>query len=634
MRGTLGPNISEKERSERSVPEAYSELNPVSPPKMMRRLYDDPGYDSNGTESARDFDDDADVSSDEWDSEIPVPFQRREDNRDERLSTHAPVRAIERLPPELLSTVLAHIDDKRDQWSFLMTCRAWFFSAVDSIWFRPVLNDETTLSLFLRTLVTPQNQLTLDYGAMVRRLNFTNVAQLLTDRMLLCALGCRQLERLTLTGCSQLSDRSVVPMISQNCGLQSVDITNIEMLTNAVIETIASNCHQIQGLYVANCSKVTDGSLSRLAHSCPLLKRVKLNGCFEVTDTAVADLIRNCRMLVELDLAGCPNTTNTVARLAMLQLPHLREFRLSGSSNLSDEAFLGLANAGTLDKLRIIDLTSCVLITDSTVGNIVRAAPRLRNVVLAKCANITDRGLQYLTLLGRSLHYLHLGHCSNITDHGINQLVKYCVRLQYIDMACCTQLTDAAVHDLATLPRLRRIGLVKCLNITDSAIYSLIEHAGPDSALERVHLSYCGNITLTAILHLVNACDKLTHLSLTGVPPFMRHDLTRFCRPPPPDFTQHQQAMFCVFSGSGVDQLRKYLNQLVEEQARLSDGVSLIGNHATVNFPAYRPPIDATSARREIPMVPLVHSPPFRLPRVALDEGEDRNGDDDGFTTE
>jgi F-box and leucine-rich repeat protein GRR1 len=195
---------------------------------------------------------------------------------------------------------------------------------------------------------------------------------------------------------------------------------------------------------------------------------------------------------------------------------------------------------------------------------LVKAAPRLRNVVLAKCVNITDRSLVYLSQLEHSLHYLHLGHCSNITDRGVAVLVKRSPRIQYIDVACCTQLTNQAVIDLATLPRLKRIGLVKCQNITDLAIQALAKRK--DNTLERIHLSYCTQITLLAIRTLVNECNRLTHLSLTGVQPFLNPEFTQFCRAPPSEFTQHQQAVFCVFSGSGVLLLRNKLNELEHDR--------------------------------------------------------------------
>jgi F-box and leucine-rich repeat protein GRR1 len=60
---------------------------------------------------------------------------------------------------------------------------------------------------------------------------------------------------------------------------------------------------------------------------------------------------------------------------------------------------------------------------------------------------------------------------------------------------------------------------------------------------------------------LLNNCPRLTHLRLTGVPPFLRPELTKFCREAPKEFTQQQRDVFCVFSGDGVNRLRDFLNR-------------------------------------------------------------------------
>ena len=55
---------------------------------------------------------------------------------------------------------------------------------------------------------------------------------------------------------------------------------------------------------------------------------------------------------------------------------------------------------------------------------------------------------------------------------------------------------------------------------------------------------------------------RVTHLSLTGVSSFRKRALQQFCRAPPKDFNDHQRRSFCVFSGRGVHDLRKFLRQL------------------------------------------------------------------------
>ena len=87
-----------------------------------------------------------------------------------------------------------------------------------------------------------------------------------------------------------------------------------------------------------------------------------------------------------------------------------------------------------------------------------------------------------------------------------------------------------SVFELASLPKLRRIGLVRVNNLTDEAIYSLGDR---HQTLERVHLSYCDQITVMAIHYLLQKLQKLNHLSLTGIPAFRRPELQQFCRTPP-----------------------------------------------------------------------------------------------------
>ena len=242
-------------------------------------------------------------------------------------------------------------------------------------------------------------------------------------------------------------------------------------------------------------------------------------------------------------MADCKKLEDDAVTALISEGLQLRELRLAHCVRITDNAFLNLPYEATFDSLRILDLTDCGELQDAGVQKIITAAPRLRNLVLAKCRQITDRAVMAITKLGKNLHYIHLGHCSRITDAGVLQLVNKCNRIRYIDLACCSNLTDASVTQLATLPKLKRIGLVKCGNITDLSLSALAKRKSTNppsspgspspSSLERVHLSYCTNLTLSGITALLNNCPRLNHLSLTGVQAFLREDLLVFCRQAP-----------------------------------------------------------------------------------------------------
>lgn len=251
---------------------------------------------------------------------------------------------------------------------------------------------------------------------------------------------------------------------------------------------------------------------------------MKLNECNQLRDDAILAFAEHCPNILEIDLHQCTWIGNSPVTSLLARGNCLRELRLASCDLIDDEAFLSLPPNRVFEHLRILDLTSCTRLTDAAVQKLIDVAPRLRNLVLAKCRNITDVAVHAISKLGKNLHYVHLGHCGQITDEGVKKLVQNCNRIRYIDLGCCTNLTDESVKRLALLPKLKRIGLVKCSSITDDSVFALAEAAyrprvrrdasgmfvGGEyyaSSLERVHLSYCINLTL-------KVGDPVSHVTL------------------------------------------------------------------------------------------------------------------------
>jgi len=489
---------------------------------------------------------------------------------------------ISRLPAELMISVFAKLSSPTDLKNCMLVSNDWARNSVGLLWHRPSTNKWSNVKSVIQAVRTTNSFF--DYSSLIKRLNLSTLGNEVSDGTLQPLSSCKRVERLTLTNCAKLTDLSLVSMLEENRSLLALDVTNVESITDKTMFALAKHAIRLQGLNITNCRKITDEALEAVAKSCKHLKRLKLNGCSQLSDKSIVAFALHCRYILEIDLHDCKNLDDDSITTLITEGPNLRELRLAHCWKITDQAFLRLPSESTYDCLRILDLTDCGELQDSGVQKIVYAAPRLRNLVLAKCRNITDRAVLAITRLGKNLHYIHLGHCSRITDTGVVQLVKHCNRIRYIDLACCTNLTDASVTQLATLPKLKRIGLVKCAAITDRSIWALakprqVGSNGPVAAsvLERVHLSYCTNLTLqvhdhlyySALIHtnlsqgihaLLNNCPRLTHLSLTGVQAFLRDDLLVYCREAPPEFNEHQRDVFCVFSGVGVQRLRAFLN--------------------------------------------------------------------------
>lgn len=470
------------------------------------------------------------------------------------------------MPTEVLLQVFRYLD-KAELFSLLTVCREFLDLIVEILWFRPNMQSDTAFHKISEVMKAPRGSTHWDYRLYIKRLNLSFMTKLVDDELLELFVGCPKLERLTLVNCTKLSHGPITAVLEGCCHLQLIDMTGVQDIHDDIIYTLAHHCPRLQGLYAPGCGNISEDAVVALLRACPMLKRVKFNNSDHISDATVLPMYENCRLLVEIDLHNCPNVSDTYLKWVFRDLPHLREFRISNAPGISDHLFDHVPHDHVLDKLRIVDLTGCNAISDRLVDRMVRCAPRLRNVVLSKCMQITDSSLRHLAKLGRSLHYVHLGHCALITDFGVQALVRACHRIQYIDLACCSQLTDWLLIELASLPKLRRIGLVKCNLVSDAGIMELVRRRGDNDCLERVHLSYCTNLTIGPIYFLLKSCPRLTHLSLTGISAFLRREITQYCRDPPPDFTESQKSSFCVFSGHGVVKLRNYLDTLMEQRA-------------------------------------------------------------------
>ncbi|KAF8631598.1 hypothetical protein AX15_002346 [Amanita polypyramis BW_CC] len=500
-------------------------------------------------------------------------------------STHSPMSG---LPPEILIHILKHLHSPRDLFSCLRVSRIWCECAVELLWHKPGFPKYDTLEKMSKLLTRPDQSF--NYAHFIRRLNFLSLGTQLKDDVFSVFARCDRLERLTLVNCEHISSTALSRILPCFTDLVAIDLSGAARTNNDAIISLALSAKRLQGINLAGCTEVSDAGIITLALNCPLLRRVKLSNLENSTDAAIQALAKCCPLLLEIDLNHCHLITDAAVREIWLNSTYMRELRLSYCLQLTDAAFPAplrpelmaqTDNANPfpnskakLDNelpplilnrqfihLRMLDLTACSLITDEAIEGIISQASKIRNLVLSKCSLLTDRSVENICRLGRHLHYLHLGHASKITDRSVRTLARSCTRLRYVDFANCTLLTDMSVFELATLPKLRRIGLVRVNNLTDEAIYALAER---HATLERIHLSYCDQISVMAIHFLLQKLHKLTHLSLTGIPAFRQPELQQFCRDPPRDFSAVQQSSFCVFSGKGVLQLRAFLTELFD----------------------------------------------------------------------
>ncbi|KAI8374925.1 hypothetical protein EDC96DRAFT_497303 [Choanephora cucurbitarum] len=480
------------------------------------------------------------------------------------------------IPSEILLSILSRLDSTHDLLSCAQVCKLWSYFATELLWYKPnleVLKSSNRWTMFF-SIIQAKSTL-FPYALFVRRINLSPLSLVIEDLHIMALRYCKRLERLTLAGCSKLTDIGLCTLIEDvGAALISIDLSDVDQVTDKTIRHTASHCPQLQGINLSMSKPqhgITDASIQQLAYSCNNLRRVRFNRCVQITRESIVPLVIYCPRLMEIDLTNCA-IDDTLLTSIFEHSHELKELRI-GQADLTHTALtetpfcLAIQQPNSFQQLRFVDLTNIAILTDQSLTRLIHAAPKIRNLILNRCSSITDEGALTITQLGRYLRCLHLGHCPLLTDKSISRIVTSCNRIRYLDLASCTQITDQSMLEIAkSLSRLRRIGLVKCDRLTDMSLEALVYyHADIHDSLERIHLSYCTQLSTKGVAKLLNVCSRLNHLSLTHVPSFLRNDLKAFCRAPPKGLTELQNQVFCVFSGDAIGQLRDHLNRIYEE---------------------------------------------------------------------
>lgn len=173
------------------------------------------------------------------------------------------------------------------------------------------------------------------------------------------------LRRLVLRGTKDwITDELLVPVLSQNCQLEEIDLTGCSALSNVAAQAIAVSCRSsLETLCLRDCVWISAAAVSNVALSCSRLRRVDLSGCWHVTDDAVALLAQCCRGIVYLNLSRIYGLTDRSLKALAWQLTELTHLCIQGCWRVTDEGVLALAKHAS--KLQCLQARECRSISET-----------------------------------------------------------------------------------------------------------------------------------------------------------------------------------------------------------------------------------------------------------------------------
>lgn len=204
--------------------------------------------------------------------------------QDMQVADDACLSPINRLPNEIQIAIFARLSSPADLLRVILVCKRWARNAVEILWHRPSCTTWDRHQYICRTLNLENPSFS--YRDFVRRLNLSALAGRANDGSVMPLSACTRVERLTLTGCSNLTDLGLIALVSNNSHLYSLDVSLgsssssssdvvfHDHITEASIDAISANCPRLQGLNVSGCHRISNESFIQLAHSCRYIKRV------------------------------------------------------------------------------------------------------------------------------------------------------------------------------------------------------------------------------------------------------------------------------------------------------------------------------------------------------------------------
>uniref|UniRef100_A0A8D0VUH6 F-box domain-containing protein n=1 Tax=Sus scrofa TaxID=9823 RepID=A0A8D0VUH6_PIG len=307
-----------------------------------------------------------------------------------------------------------------------------------------------------------------------------------------------RLQELSLHSCRDLSTEAVAALCCQQPGLTSLDLSGCSELADGAILAVSRGLRHLQRLSLRKLQRLTDAGCSALG-GLRELQSLDLAECCLLRGRALAQALGSAR--------GAP--------------PPLASLSLAHCSSLKDASVLSLIPV-LGPSLRVLDLSSCVALTNQTMQAICTYLTQLSVLRLAWCKELQDWGLLGLqepseeTSQGPQPHRELEHQASSLKDpspqpQGPSLLMLQALR--ELDLTACSKLTDASLTKVLQFPQLRRLSLSLLPALTDKGLVAVARGC---PSLERLALSHCSLLSDEGWAQAAGSWPRLQHLNLSS----------------------------------------------------------------------------------------------------------------------
>ncbi|XP_048211307.1 F-box/LRR-repeat protein 2-like isoform X2 [Perognathus longimembris pacificus] len=238
------------------------------------------------------------------------------------------------------------------------------------------------------------------------------------------------------------------------------------------------------------------------------LQELSLHSCRDLSTEAVATLCRQQPGLTSLDLSGCSELTDGALLAVSRSLRHLRHLSLGKLQRLTDA---GCTALGGLRELQSLDMAECCLVSGrelaQALGTVRGTPPPLTSLRLAYCSSLKDASvLSMIPVLSSNLRVLDLSSCVALTNRTMQAICYYLTHLSVLRLAWCKELCDWGLLGLEEPNEKPALG---------PQSHPELKHQASDSTDLSPKSQGPSLLMLQALQELdLTACSKLTDASL------------------------------------------------------------------------------------------------------------------------
>ncbi|NXP75009.1 DRC6 protein, partial [Ramphastos sulfuratus] len=368
-------------------------------------------------------------------------------------------------------------------------------------------------------------------------LNLSECQGLSDESMRLISEGCRALLYLNLSY-TDITDRTLRLLPSSFPNLQHLSLAHCRKFTDKGLLYLGSGkgCHKLRYLDLSGCIQISVDGFRNIANGCSGIQDLLLNEMPALTDRCIQALVEKCQQitsvvfhdspylsdttfkalteckLVKVNIEGNNQITDSSFELMSKSCPYIRHIHVADCQKITDA---GLKTISPLKHILVLNVADCIRISDGGVRPFVQGSSgaKLRELNLTNCIHVTDASITEIGQRCHKLTYLNLCHCENVTDAGIEALGSISSLIS-VDLSG-TNISDMGLRALGRHGKIKELAISECKIISDTGIQ---EFCKGTKYLERCYVSCCPQLTDEAVRSMAFHCHRLTAVSIAGCP--------------------------------------------------------------------------------------------------------------------